>query len=158
VAVGIGASAGGLEAFTELLRYLPHTTGMSFVLVQHLDPHHQSVLPELLASKTGMPVVQVQNDTPLQPDHVYVIPPNTLMLVRHRKLTLEARPATAEQFRPIDAFFISLAEEFRSNAAGIVLSGTASDGTLGLRAIKAEGGITFAQDHTAKFDGMPRSA
>lgn len=158
IVVGVGASAGGLEAFTELLRHFPPTTGLAFVLVQHLDPHHESALPELLAGRTGMPVVQVQNDTALQPDHVYVIPPNTLMLVRNRALTLEARPETSGRFRPIDAFFNSLAEEFRSNAVGIVLSGTASDGTLGLKAIKAEGGITFAQNQTAKFDGMPRSA
>ncbi len=158
IAVGVGASAGGLEAFTELLRHLPPNTGMAFVLVQHLAPHHESVLPELLSSKTGMPVVQVHNDTRLQPDHVYVIPPNSLMLVRDRTLTLEARPATEEKFRPIDAFFNSLAVEFGSSAIGIVLSGTASDGTLGLKTIKGEGGITFAQNQTARFDGMPRSA
>ena len=158
VVVGVGASAGGLEAFTELVRHLPPATGLAFVLVQHLDPHHQSALPGLLASKTTMPVVQVQNGTALQPDHVYVIPPNTLMLVRNGALTLEGRPESSERFRPIDAFFSSLAEEFRSNAVGIVLSGTASDGTLGLKSIKAEGGITFAQNQTAKFDGMPRSA
>jgi two-component system CheB/CheR fusion protein len=105
-----------------------------------------------------MPVVQVQNDTALEPKHVYVIPPNTLMRVRNRALTLEARPDTPEKFRPIDVFFSSLADEFSSNAVGIVLSGTASDGTLGLKAIKAEGGITLAQNQTAKFDGMPRSA
>ena len=158
IVVGVGASAGGLEAFTELLRHLPPATGLAFVLVQHLDPHHESALPGLLAAKTGMPVVQVRNDTPLQPDHVYVIPPNALMFVRNGALMIEARPETLERFRPVDAFFNSLAEEFRSNAVGIVLSGTASDGTLGLKSIKAEGGITFAQNQTAKFDGMPRSA
>ena len=105
-----------------------------------------------------MPVLQVQNDLPIQPDHVYVIPPNTVMLIRDRVLKLEPRPAVSEKFRPIDTFFSSLAEAFHSNAVGIVLSGTASDGTLGLKTIKAEGGITFAQNQTAKFDGMPRSA
>jgi two-component system, chemotaxis family, CheB/CheR fusion protein len=94
---GVGASAGGLEAFTELLRHLPPATGLALVLVQHLDPHHESVLPGLLAGKTRMPVVQVQNDTALQSDHVYVIPPNALMLVRNRALTLEARPETSER-------------------------------------------------------------
>ena len=158
IVVGVGASAGGLEAFTELLKHLPPTTGLAFVLVQHLDPHHESALPELLASKTGMPVVQVRNDTTLEADHVYVIPPNALMLVRNRLLTLEERPEAPARFRPVDAFLTSLADEFRSNAIGIVLSGSASDGTLGLKKIKAEGGITFAQNQTAKFDGMPRSA
>jgi two-component system CheB/CheR fusion protein len=158
IAVGVGASAGGLEAFTELLRHLPSSTGMSIMLVQHLDPHHESALPELLSSRTRMPVVQVQNDTAIQPDHVYVIPPNTAMRVRNRRLMLDARPTTIERFRPIDTFFNSLAEEFRFNAVGIVLSGTASDGTLGLKTIKAEGGITFAQNQTARFDSMPRSA
>ena len=157
--VGVGASAGGLEAFGDLLRYLPSTTGMAFVLVQHLDPHHESVLPELLAGKTRMPVLQVQNETRIQPDHVYVIPPNTQMRMRDRVLMLSARPTTPpESFKPIDVFFNSLAEELHYNAIGVVLSGTASDGTLGLKTIKAEGGITFAQNETAKFDSMPRSA
>jgi two-component system CheB/CheR fusion protein len=158
IVAGVGASAGGLEAFTELLQHLPPTTGMAFVLVQHLDPGHESALRELLANKTEMPVLQVQNDLPIQPDHVYVIPPNTVMSVRNRVLKLEPRPSASEKFRPIDTFFSSLAEAFRSNAVGIVLSGTASDGTWGLKTIKAEGGITFAQNQTAKFDGMPRSA
>jgi two-component system CheB/CheR fusion protein len=158
IAVGVGASAGGLEAFTNLVSHLPRTTGISFILVQHLDPHHESALPELLAVKTTIPVIRVQNDTPIEPDRIYVIPPNTLMRIRKRTLILEARPATTERFKPIDAFFISLAQEFRSNAVGVVLSGTATDGTLGLKAIKAEGGITFAQNQTAKFDSMPQSA
>src|SRR5436305_1289490 len=102
IAVGIGASAGGLEAFTELLRYLPPTTGMAFVLVQHLDPRHESVLPELLANKTEMPVVQVQQDTYLQPDHVYIISPNTVIQVRKRTVTIGERPQSPERFRPID--------------------------------------------------------
>ncbi len=156
--VGVGASAGGLEAFTELLRYLPPTTGMAFVFVQHLDPHHESALPELLAGRTRMQVIQVHGDTVMEPDHIYVIPPNTQMLIRNRVLTLEARPASTERFTPIDAFFESLAKEFRFSAVGVVLSGAATDGTLGLKIIKAEGGITFAQNQTAKFDSMPRSA
>ncbi len=158
IVVGVGASAGGLEAFTELLRHLPPTTGMAFVFVQHLDPHYESALPELLAAKTRMTVLQAQNECRIQPDHVYVIPPNTLMRIREGALVLETRPPTPELFRPIDAFFSSLAEEFRFHAVGVVLSGTASDGTLGLKAINDEGGITFAQNETAKFDGMPRSA
>jgi two-component system CheB/CheR fusion protein len=158
IVVGVGASAGGLEAFTDLVSHLPRTTGIAFILIQHLDPHHKSALPELLAGKTSIPVLQVNKDTRIEPDHIYVIPPNSLMLVRDRNLILEERPQTADRFRPIDAFFTSLAEEFHFQAVGVVLSGTASDGTLGLKAIKAEGGITFAQNQTAKFDSMPRSA
>src|SRR6266566_4866326 len=105
MAVGVGASAGGLEAFTELLTHLPPATGMAFILVQHLDPHHQSALPEILSAKTSMPVIQVQSDTPIKPDHVYVIPPNNLMLIRDRKLVLETRPAATEKFKPIDSLF-----------------------------------------------------
>ena len=157
IVVGVGASAGGLEAFSELLRHLPPNTGMAFVLVQHLDPHHQSALSDLLAGKTQMRVLQVQNDMHILRDHVYVIPPNAQMRVRKHALTLESRP-TQDGFKPIDVFFNSLGEEFHFNAIGMVLSGTASDGTLGLKTIKAEGGITFAQNQTAKFDSMPRSA
>ncbi len=156
--VGVGASAGGLEAFTELLKYLPAQTGMAFVLVQHLDPHHESALAGLLSVKTAMPVLQVQGDTPVEPDRVYVIPPNSLMVIADRVLSLNPRDGRADHHLPIDTFFVSLAEDRGASAIGVVLSGTASDGTLGLKAIKNEGGITFAQDHSAKFDSMPRNA
>ena len=157
--VGVGASAGGLEAFSELLRNLPSNTGMAFVLVQHLDPHHESILADLLANYTRMPVLQVHGDVPVKPDYVYVIPPNATMVIVDGILRV-SRPAQdlSYQRRPIDAFFASLAENMRHRAIGVILSGAASDGTLGLKAIKAEGGITFAQNDTAKFDGMPRSA
>jgi two-component system CheB/CheR fusion protein len=157
--VGIGASAGGLEAFSELLRHLPPQTGMAFVLVQHLDPHHESILAELLANYTRMPVIQVLDDVRVEPDRVYVMPPNATMAIANGVLRL-SRPAqqAPHQRRAIDSFLVSLAESMHSRAIGVVLSGAASDGTLGLKAIKAEGGITFAQDATAKFDGMPRSA
>jgi len=156
--VGIGASAGGLEAFTELLRHLPLGTGMAFVVVQHLDPAHQSILPELLARTTQMPVSQVAHGMALAPNCVYVIPPNTNMAVEQGVLKLQPRPKTAGAHRAIDFFFESLAEDQRQRAIGVILSGTASDGTLGLEAIKAEGGLTFAQDASAKYDSMPRSA
>ena len=156
--VGIGASAGGLEAFGQLLHGLPVDTGMAFVLVQHLDPRHESILPELLSSRTQMPVVQVTDETAVRPNHVYVIPPNTTMAISGSVLHLSPRDASPERHMPIDTFFRSLAEDQKSNSIGVILSGAASDGTLGLRAIKAEGGITFAQDGTAAFDGMPRSA
>ena len=157
--VGIGASAGGLEAFAELLRNLPPQTGMAFVLVQHLDPHHESILAELLANYTSMPVIQVLDDARVEPDRVYVMPPNATMVLVDGVLRVH-RPAEqlSHQRRAVDAFLISLADSMHSRAIGVVLSGAASDGTLGLKAIKTEGGITFAQDATAKFDGMPRSA
>jgi two-component system CheB/CheR fusion protein len=159
VIVGVGASAGGLEAFSELLRSLPAITGMTFVLVQHLDPHHESILAELLGNYTRMPVVQVQDGVHVEPDRVYVIPPNARMVLSDGHLRV-SRPAQelSHRRRPIDEFFVSLAETMRNRAIGVILSGAASDGTLGLKAIKGEGGITFAQDATAKFDGMPRSA
>src|SRR5438552_18081613 len=157
--VGVGASAGGLEAFTQLLRALGPGTGMAYVLVQHLDPSHESALTELLAKATEMPVRQVTDATPVEPNHVYVIPPNVDMIISQGILRLTARTETRGYHMPIDRFLRSLAEDQGSNAIGVILSGTASDGTLGLAATKAEGGITFAQDEkSAKFDGMPQSA
>src|SRR6266852_3165569 len=157
--VGVGASAGGLEAFTQLLKALGSGTEMAYVLVQHLDPSHESAPTELLAKATEMPVRQVTDATPVEPNHVYVIPPNVDMSIAQGILRLTARTETRGHHMPIDRFLRSLAEDQRSNAIGVILSGTASDGTLGLGAIKAEGGITFAQDEeSAKFDGMPQSA
>ena len=157
--VGVGASAGGLEAFTQLLKALGPGTGMAYVLVQHLDPSHESALTELLAKATEMPVRQVTDATPVEPNHVYVIPPNVDMIISQGILRLTARTETRGYHMPIDRFLRSLAEDQGSNAIGVILSGTASDGTLGLAATKAEGGITFAQDEkSAKFDGMPQSA
>jgi two-component system CheB/CheR fusion protein len=157
--VGVGASAGGLEAFTQFLKALGAGTEMGYVLVQHLDPSHESALTEILAKATEMPVREVTDATPVGPNHVYVIPPNVDMIIAQGVLRLTPRTETHGHHMPIDRFLRSLAEDQRSNAIGIILSGTASDGTLGLAAIKAEGGITFAQDEkSAKFDGMPHSA
>jgi len=156
--VGIGASAGGLEAFTRLLRHLPLDTGFGFVLVQHLDPGHDSALTQILTRVTSMPVREVTNNLRVEADHVYVIPPNATMVIAKGRLTLQPRPQTGRAQRAVDAFFESLAQDQRERAIGVILSGTASDGTLGLEAIKAEGGITFAQDESAKYDAMPRSA
>ncbi len=154
--VGIGASAGGLEAFTKLLEHLPADTGMAFVLVQHLLPKHESALTELLAKRTSMPVTEVKEGMTVERDRVYVIPPDKKMALSNRVLHLVPRDATT---RPIDFFLESLARTQQSRAIGVILSGTATDGTLGLCAIKAEGGITFAQDEeSAKYDSMPRSA
>src|SRR5689334_2731710 len=156
--VGIGASAGGLEAFSQLLKALPTDTGMAFVLVQHLDPRHESQLPDVLSRTTAMPVITVTNHLRAEPDHVYVIPSNADMTIGSGVFALTARDAV-DRHTPIDHFFRSLAQEREGRAVGVVLSGTGSDGTLGLRAIKAEGGITFVQDEkSAKHPGMPLSA
>lgn len=155
--IGVGASAGGLEAFTQLLKALPCDTGMAFVLVQHLAPTHASALAEILSRATQMPVTEVQDEPTVEQNHVYVIPPGRSMIIAGDSLQLLPREGTGIH-RPIDQFFRSLAETWRHRAIGVVLSGTATDGTLGLEAIKAEGGITFAQDASAQHDGMPRSA
>jgi two-component system, chemotaxis family, CheB/CheR fusion protein len=156
--VGVGASAGGLEAFTELLGALPIDTGMGFVLVQHLDPDHESALTQILARATSLPVHEITNDEPVRANHVYIIPPDTNLTIAKGVLRLQPRQRTRVLHRPIDSFFESLAQDQRERAVGVVLSGTANDGTMGLEAIKAEGGITFAQDDSAKYDSMPRSA
>jgi two-component system CheB/CheR fusion protein len=156
--VGVGASAGGLEAFTELLEHLPDDTGMAFVLIQHLDPKHESHLPELLSKASKMPVSEVKGETRIQANHVYVIPPQCNLGISDGVLQAPPRPETGRNM-PIDSFFRALAENRGNKALGVVLSGTATDGTLGLQAIKAAGGVSFAQDaQTAKFDGMPGSA
>jgi two-component system, chemotaxis family, CheB/CheR fusion protein len=156
--VGVGASAGGLEAGRSLLRALPADTGMAFVLVQHLHPGHVSMLSEILARETSMPVTQVEADTLVRPNHVYVIPPGADLMMAGGHLRLAPRRDQPGRHRPIDGFFISLAQDRGYKAVGVVLSGTSTDGTLGLEEIKAAGGITFAQDATAQHDGMPRSA
>jgi two-component system CheB/CheR fusion protein len=157
--VGIGASAGGLEAFTQLLAGMPTDTGMAFVLVQHLDPRHESMLADLLSRATGLPVDEVRDGMLVEANHVYVIPPNTNMAVLHGRLSLMPRTETRGQHMPVDFFLRSLANDQGSHAIGVILSGTASDGTEGLKAIKAEGGLTFAQDRkSAKYDGMPHGA
>jgi len=159
--VGIGASAGGLDAFKRLLKAIPENSGMAFVLVQHLDPSHDSMLPELLQKVTNIPVLEISDDIKVEPNHIYVIPSNKMMVATDGVLLLVARPAKSKNERnlPIDLFFTSLAEVHQSHAIGVVLSGTASDGTLGLKAIKDHGGITFAQDEaSAAYEGMPHSA
>jgi two-component system CheB/CheR fusion protein len=156
--VGAGASAGGLEAFTELLGHLPDDTGMSFVLIQHLDPSHESHLTELLSKACKMPVSEVKGETRAEANHVYVIPSRCNLGISDGVLHTLPRPDSGRNM-PIDSFFSVLAADRGRHALGVVLSGTASDGTLGLKAIKAAGGITFAQEmRSAKYDGMPGSA
>jgi two-component system CheB/CheR fusion protein len=156
--VGIGASAGGLEAFTNLLQNLPVDTGMAFVLVQHLDPDHESALAQLLGRTTSMPVSEVTDGMAVAPNRVYVIPPNTNMIIAGGILKLQPRAKTAGAHRSIDFFLESLAQDQQGRAIGVILSGTATDGSQGLEMVKAEGGITFAQDESARYDSMPRSA
>ncbi len=157
--VGIGASAGGLEAFRQLLQNLPADTGAAFVLVQHLDPKHESILPALLARATTMPVDEVRDSVKIEPDHVYVIPSHMDLAIAEGHLRLLPRTVPPDRHMPVDLFFRTLAEAEGGKAIGVVLSGTASDGTLGLEAIRAAGGICLAQDpQSAGFDGMPRSA
>ena len=157
--VGIGASAGGLEAFEQFFRNVPIDSGMAFVLVSHLDPSHASILTEILQRATAMPVVEVQDQMAVTPNVVYVIPPNRDMSIFHGVLQLSIPEEPHGIRMPIDAFLISLADDQGERAIGIILSGTGTDGTLGLRAILGGGGVTLVQDPaTAKYDGMPVSA
>jgi two-component system, chemotaxis family, CheB/CheR fusion protein len=157
--VGIGGSAGGLEACIEFLSALPTTTGMAFILVQHLEPNHQSHLPEILSRATKMPVVHAEEDLRVQPEHLYVIPPNTVLTIKDGALHLAPRSESSSQYYPIDQFFFSLAEDVGPRAIGVILSGASSDGSQGLRAIKCAAGTTFCQsEKSAKYTVMPRSA
>ncbi len=157
--VGIGASAGGLAAVTALFRDLPHDLGLAFVLVQHLDPKRASMMTELIGRVTRMPVLEATDQIAVEPNHVYVIPPNRHLAILNRKLQLMPRPEWHVDYKPIDYFLQSLARDLSSQAIGVILSGSGTDGTLGIKAIKAEGGITFSQDEeSAEYDGMPHSA
>ena len=157
--IGIGTSAGGLEALEHFLGHVPKGSGLAFVIVQHLDPTRKGIMPELLQRTTGMKVFQVKDRTLVQPNCVYVIPPNKDMSILHGVLHL-LEPVSPRGLRlPIDFFLRSLAQDRQELSIGVILSGMGSDGTLGLRAIKEKGGVVLVQDPaTAKFDGMPRSA
>ena len=156
--VGIGASAGGLEACQALLKALPPDLGMAFVFVPHLDPNRESAFREILARSTSLPVTEAEEGTTVEPDHVYVIPRNCDMRIANGVLHITDRENPRPVNTTIDVFLRSLAADQGSNAIGIILSGTASDGTIGLTAVKGQGGVTFAQDSSAKYDGMPASA
>ena len=157
--VGIGASAGGLEAVSQLFAALPEHSGMAFVLVQHLDPTRESRLVELLAKTTRLAVVEATNGLEIESDHVYIIPPNTSLTIAGDVLQIEPRSEARGPHLPIDHFFKSLAEDQQAGAIGVILSGTGSDGTLGVQEIKAAGGFTFAQDaDSAKYPTMPLNA
>src|SRR6516162_8753919 len=155
--VGIGASAGGIDALQALIPAIPSTCDIAFVVVQHLDPEHGSVLSTLLSRVSRIPVTEVRGETEIEANHIYVILPNTTLTIADNKLQI-AKPVAQRGLRtPIDSFFLSLAEAKGESAACVILSGTGSDGTLGLRAIKEHGGLTVAQEG-AEYDGMMRSA
>ncbi len=157
--VGIGASAGGLEAYERFFTNLPPDSGLAFALIQHLDPTHKSILADLIKKYTSMSVREVTDGMTMEPNSVYVIPPNKDMAILNGMLYLMEPSAPRGLRQPIDFFFRSLAEDLKERAIGIVLSGTGSEGALGIRAIKGEGGMAMVQDPaTAKYDGMPRSA
>ena len=159
--VGVGASAGGLAAFKEFIKAIPEKSGMAYVLVQHLDPSHESLLPELLQRSTKLPVHRISDDITVQPDNIYIIPTNKMLLANDGQLELSPRPEKSEKIQnlPIDLFFESLAEVHRSHSLGVVLTGHGADGTIGLKAIKDQGGITFAQsEDTSEYSSMPASA
>lgn len=157
--VGVGASAGGLEALTQLLGALPPKPGIALVLIQHLNPQHHSLLTEILSKTARMPIHEAVDNRAVEPDCIYVIPPNTNISITDRILRLTPRPDIHSPHLSIDFFLRSLAEDQKNNAIGVILSGNGSDGTTGLEAIKAEGGFTFAQEEaSAKFTGMPHSA
>ena len=156
--VAIGASAGGLEAMTNLLKHLSPTTGLAYVYIQHLDPDHASLLSTILSRQTSMPVQEAADQMKVEANHVYVIPPNKIMESIDGVLTLDPRQARPVVPMPVDQFFISLSERQKDASIAVVLSGTGTDGTLGLKAIKDAGGITLAQDESAKFQGMAQSA
>lgn len=155
--VGIGASAGGLEAFKSFLKAIPHKSGMAYVYVQHLSPTHESYLPEILQKFTSIQVQLIADNVHLQPDHIYIIPPDCLLTAVDGVLKLE--PIKNRKVKVIDLFFSSLGIVHQSFAVGVVLSGSLNDGTLGLQVIKSYGGLTFSQDEaSAAFESMPKSA
>ena len=156
--VAVGASAGGLEAATELFKHIPDNTGMAYVYIQHLDPDYKSRLVEIISKSTKLSVEFVKNHVPIQPNKLYIIPPNKEMVLVDGSLKLTTRKPKPEPTMPIDTFFISMAERQREGSIGVLLSGTAHDGTMGLKAIKTAGGLTFAQDDSALFKSMPKSA
>lgn len=157
--VGIGASAGGLEALEEFFLNMPVSTGMSFIVVQHLSPDYKSMMVELLARKTKLEVIQIEDGMQVRPNCVYMVPPRKNLEIFHSQLILSEQPRDTGLNLPIDIFFRSLAADKGKQAIGIVLSGTGSDGSSGIRAIKEKGGLVIVQNYkNAKFDGMPKSA
>jgi len=157
--VGIGASAGGLNALEQFFDNMPATSGMAFVVIQHLSPDFKSLMDDLLSRHTSMPIHRVINGIDIKPDNIYLIPPQSLMTIKERKLYLTDKTANQHLELPIDIFFHSLAEDVGERAIGIILSGTGSDGSRGIRSIQSNGGLVISQSpESAQFDGMPRNA
>ncbi len=159
--VGVGASAGGLDAFNRFVKAIPGDSGMAYVLVQHLDAEHQSQLAEILQRVTKIPVREIKDDMKVEPNTIYVIPSNKIVIANDGVLELKPRQSKEvhSRFLPIDLFLDSLARVYSSYSVGVILSGTGSDGTQGLTTIKDHGGVTFAQDEeSAAYNGMPKSA
>lgn len=157
--VGIGASAGGLEAIQSFFQAMPLDSGMAFVVIQHLSPDHKSLMVELLSRKTSLPVLRAEDGMRVQPNHIYLIPPKKNLTLFHGALLLHDQKPRGEINLPVDVFLRSLAEDQAEHSVAIILSGTGSDGTRGVRAVKEWGGLVMVQDQqSAKFDGMPRAA
>ncbi len=157
--VGIGASAGGLEAFEAFFTAMPADAGLAFILVPHLDPTHSSIMPELIRKRTTMRVLQIADGMHVEANTVYVVPPNQNLSILNGTLQLMELLRPRGAHLPIDGFLRALALDQGPNAVAIILSGTGSDGTLGVKAIKGEAGMVMVQDEaSAKYDGMPRSA
>ena len=157
--VAIGASAGGLETLEQFFSNMPEDNGMAFIIIQHLDPNHVGMMPELLQRMTSMKVFQATDGLKVNPNCIYVIPPNKSMSILKDTLYLFATVETHGIRLPIDIFFRSLAEDKKEKSIGVILSGMGSDGSLGIKAIKEKNGIVLVQDpETAKFNGMPLSA
>jgi two-component system, chemotaxis family, CheB/CheR fusion protein len=157
--VGLGASAGGLEALELFFSHMPSNSSMAFVIIQHLSPKHKSIMASLLSKSTKMPVNEIKNGTRVEPNHVYLNPPDKNVVIQNGKLQLMMPIKSDGLNLPIDCFFRSMASDLNEKAVCVILSGTATDGTLGLKAIKGNGGIAMVQDpDSAKYDGMPRSA
>jgi len=157
--VGLGASAGGLEALESFFSNMPSDSNMAFVIIQHLSPKHKSIMASLLSKSTQMPVNEITSGMKIEPNRIYLNPPDKNVVIQHSKLQLMMPIKTDGLNLPIDCFFRSMASELNEKAICIILSGTATDGTLGLKAVKGGGGIAMVQDpDSAKYDGMPRSA
>lgn len=156
--VGIGASAGGLEALQAFFQHMPADTGMAFVVIQHLSADYKSVMDELLQRQTQMIVTMVESETPLEPNHVYLISSRSNLTVRDHTLMVSAKPPHQRLNLPIDLFFHSLGEAYQERAVGIVLSGTGTDGSRGVKTIKEHDGLVMVQQpEAARFDGMPNA-
>ncbi len=157
--VGVGASAGGLEALESFFQHMPADAGMAFVVVQHLSPDFKSLMDELLSRRTEIAIHRVEDGMAVEPNAIYLIPPKKEMIISGGRLLLTDKDPATGLSLPIDTFFRSLAQDCGERAVGIILSGTGSDGSRGIRAIHDAGGLVIAQsEDTAKFDGMPRSA